>query len=74
MLFSSISMHFFIKFHGQLRFLVQAKKGTVAHAEIEGFSMYRDRYMRKMPPYSRTYAVVLKTVAYEAMHKVFQAI
>ena len=64
----------FIKFHGHLSFLGQTKKGAAAHAEIEGFSMYRDRYMRKMPPYSRTYAAVLKTVTYEATHKVFSII
>ena len=63
-----------MKFHGQLRFLGQPKMGAAAHVEIEVFSAYRAGYMRKMPPYSRTYAVVLKTVAYEAAHKVFSII
>ena len=64
----------FIKFHGQLSFLGQTKKGTVAHAEIEGFFMYRAGYTLKMPPYLRTYVTILKTVTYEAAHKVFSII
>ena len=48
--------------------------GVAAHAEIEGFSAYRAGYMQKMPPYSRTYVVVLKTVVYEAAHKGFSII
>ena len=64
----------FIKFHGQLSFLGQTKKGVVAHVEIKGFSMYRARYTWKMPPNPRTYTTVLKTVAYEAVHKVFSII
>ena len=48
--------------------------GAVAHVEIEGFSVYRAGYMQKMPPQSRTYVVVWKTVTYEAAHKVFQVI
>ena len=47
---------------------------TVAHAEIEVFSTYRARYTQKMPPKPRTYVAVLKTVAYEAAHKVFSII
>ena len=72
MLFSSILMHFFIiKFHGYLGFLGQSKIGDVAHAEIEGFFVYRARYTRKMPSQSRTYAAVWKTGAYAAAHEVF---
>ena len=64
----------FIKFHGQLSFLGQTKKGAAAHAEIKGFSMYKAGYTRKMPPKSRTYAAVWKIVAYAAAHEVFQVI
>ena len=60
-----------MKFHGQLNFLVQPKIGAVADAEVEVFSTYRDGYTRKIPSNPHTYAVVLKTVAYEAVHKVF---
>ena len=62
----------FIKFHGYLGFLGQSNIGTVAHAEIEGFSTYRAGYMWKMPSQSRTYVVVWKTVVYAAVLKVFQ--
>ena len=44
---------------------------AVAHAEIEVFSAYRAGYTQKMASNPRTYAVVLKTVAYEAAHMVF---
>ena len=64
----------FIKFHGQLSFLVQTKKGVAAHMEIKGFSAYRASYTQKMPPKPRTYATVLKTVTYKAAHKVFSII
>ena len=67
-------LHFdtiFMNFHGQIRFLDQPKMGAAAHMEIEFFSMYRARHMRKMPSNPRTYAAVLKTVAYEAAHMVF---
>ena len=60
-----------MKFHGHLRFLGHSKKGAAAHVKIEGFSMYRARYMRKMPSQLRTYAAVWKTVAYAAAHEVF---
>ena len=39
----------FMKFHGQLSFLGQTKMNAAAHAEMEGFSTYRARYMWKMP-------------------------
>ena len=74
MLFSSIFNAIFIKFHGQLSFLDQTKKGATAHVEIEGFSAYRAGYMQKMPPKPRTYATVLKIVVYEAAHNVFSMI
>ena len=45
--------------------------GAVAHAEIEVFSAYRAGYTQKRASKSRTYAAVLKTVAYEAVHMVF---
>ena len=48
----------FIKFHGQLSFLGQTKKGATAHMEIEGFSVYRDGYTWKMPLNTHTYAAV----------------
>ena len=44
---------------------------AVAHTEIEVFSTYRDRYTQKMASNPRTYAVVSKIVAYEAVHMVF---
>ena len=65
---------FFVKFHGVFGFLGQSKLGAAAHMEIEGFSVYRAGYTRKIPPKSCTYAAVWKTVAYEAAHKVFQVI
>ena len=55
----------FIKFHGQLSFLGQTKKCPMAHVEIESFFTYSVGYTQKMPPQSRTYAVVWKIVAYE---------
>ena len=61
----------FMKFHGQLSFLVQPKMGAMAHAKIKVFSAYRAGYTRKIPSNLCTYAVVLKTVVYEAVHKVF---
>src|SRR5713226_5338615 len=61
----------FIKFHGHLRFLGQSKKGAAAHAKIEGFSMYRVGYTRKIPSQSCTYVAVWKTVVYAAVHEVF---
>ena len=64
----------FIKFHGVFDFLGHSKIGTMDHVEIEGFSTYRARYTWKMPPNPRTYTTVLKTVAYEAAHKVFSII
>ena len=45
---------------------------AAAHTEIEAFSTYRARYTRKRASNPRTYAVVFKTVAYEAAHKVFK--
>ena len=48
--------------------------GDAAHAEIEVFSMYKAGYTRKIPSNLRRYAVVLKIVAYEAVHKVFSII
>ena len=48
--------------------------GIVAHAEIEVFSAYRAGYTWKMTSNPRTYAAVLKTVVYEAAHKVFSII
>ena len=36
---------FFVKFHGELNFLGQTKKGAAAHVENDGFSAYRDGYM-----------------------------
>ena len=62
----------FIKFHGQLSFLGQTKKGAAAHTEIEGFSMYSAGYTQKMASNLRTYAAILKTVAYEDAHIFFQ--
>ena len=64
----------FIKFHGGFGFIGQSKIGVAAHMKIKGFSMYRAGYTQKMLPYSRTYADVLKIVAYEAVHKVFSII
>ena len=61
----------FIKFHGQFSFLGQTKKGAAAHADLDGFSTYRAGYTQKMPPKPRTYAAVLKTIAYEAVQKIF---
>ena len=74
MLFSSIFNAIFIKFHGQLSFLGQTKKGVVAHAKFEGFSVYRAGYTRKMPPNPCTYTAVLKIVVYEVVHKVLSII
>ena len=48
--------------------------GVAAHVEIKVFSTYRARYTRKMTSNPRTYATVLKTVVYEATHKVFSII
>ena len=48
--------------------------GAVAHAKFEVFSAYRAGYTRKIPSNPRTYADVLKKVAYEAVHKVFSII
>ena len=44
---------------------------VVAHVKIEVFSAYRAGCTRKMASNPHTYAVVLKTVAYEAAHMVF---
>ena len=74
MLFSSILMQFFIKFHGHLRFICQSKKGVAAHVEIEGFSAYRAGYTWKMASNPHTYVAVLRIVVYEAAHKVFSII
>ena len=63
-----------MNFNGQIRFLGQTKIGATVHVEIEGFSAYRAGYMQKMPPNPRTYAAVLKTVTYEAVHKIFSII
>ena len=62
----------FVKFHGVFDFLVNSKIGATTHTEIKGFSAYRAGYTRKMPPKPRTYAAVWQTVAYAAVHKVFQ--
>ena len=48
--------------------------GAMAYVEIEGFSAYRAGYTWKIPSNPHTYATVLKTVAYEGMHKVFSII
>ena len=61
----------FIKFHGHLRFLGQTKQGTMAHAEIEGFSTYRAGYTQKIPSQLCTYMDVWKTVVYAAAHDIF---
>ena len=61
----------FIKLHGQLSFLGQTKKGTMAHVEIEGFSTYRAGYKWNIPQNPCTYAVVWQIVAYAAAHEVF---
>ena len=71
MLYSSVLMHFFIKFHGVLGFLGQSKIGAAAHAEIEGFFVYRAGYTWKMASNPRTYVAVLKIVTYEDGHMVF---
>ena len=41
---------------------------AVAHAKIKVFSAYRAGYTQKIPSNLRTYAVVLKTAAYDAAH------
>ena len=61
----------FVKFHGVFRFLGHSKIHTMAHAEIEGFSMYRAGYRQKNPSQSRTYAAVWKRVTYAAIDEVF---
>ena len=61
----------FIKFHGQLRFLGQTKKGTTAHMEIEVFSAYRAGHMQKNLTKLRTYTAILKKVTYVAANKDF---
>ena len=61
----------FVKFHGDFGFLGQSKIGAMAHEEIDGFSVYRAGYMRKMPSQSHTYIAVWQTVAYADAHKVF---
>ena len=48
----------FINFHGAFRILGQFKMRTLAHAEIEDFSVYRAEYMQKNPSKSCTYAAV----------------
>ena len=45
---------------------------AMAHADIEVFSTYRAVYTRKRGLKPRTYATVLKTVAYDAVHKDLQ--
>ena len=70
----ALLLHFdiiFVDFHGQMIFLGHPKMGAVAHTEIKAFSTYRARYMRKRTSNPRTYAVVFKTVAYEAAHMIF---
>ena len=42
---------------------------ATAHAGIEAFSTYRAGYMRKRGQKLRTYPGVLKTAAYDAVHK-----
>ena len=64
----------FTKFHGQLGFLGQPKMGAATHTEIKVFFTYRAGYMWKMASNPRTYVAVLKTVMYEAAHKVFSII
>ena len=44
---------------------------VLAHVDIGAFSAYRDGYMQKNLPKLRTYAAVLETFMYVAMHKVF---
>ena len=61
----------FVKFHGVFDFLGHSKIGAMARAEIKGFSAYRARYTRKMPPKPCTYAAVWQTVAYAAALKIF---
>ena len=64
----------FVKFHGVFRILGQSKMYAMAHAEIEGFSMYRAGYTQKMPSKSRTYADIWKTIVYVAMLNDFLSI
>ena len=45
---------------------------AMAHVGIEAFSTYRAGYTRKRDQKPRTYVVVFKTVAYEAMHVILQ--
>ena len=61
----------FMKFHGQISFLGHPKMSAMAHMEIKVFSAYRAGYTRKRASNSRTYAVVFKTIAYEAVHMIF---
>ena len=54
-----------------MSFLGHLYMSTTAHTEIEAFSVYRAGYTQKKTSNLRTYAVVFKTVTYEAAHKVF---
>ena len=42
---------------------------ATAHVGIKAFSAYRAGYTRKRDQKPRTYAVVFKTAAYDAVHK-----
>ena len=69
----TLLLHFdiiFIDFHGQMNFLGHPKMNIAAHVEIEAVSTCRARYMWKRASNLRTYAVVFKTVAYEAVHMI----
>ena len=50
----------FVKFRHDFGFIGHSKIGAMAHAEIEGFSVYRDGYTQKVPSQSRTYVTVWK--------------
>ena len=62
----------FLSFHGPINFLNHPKLCVSAHMEIRVFFASRARHMWKKHPNPRTYAVVLKIVAYEAANKVFK--
>ena len=70
----ALLLHFdiiFIDFHGQMSFLGHPKMSAAVHTETEDFFAYRDGYTWKRVSKPRTYAVVFKTVTYEAAHVIF---
>ena len=62
----------FKNIYGLFNFLSHPNLCVSAHAEIGPFYAYRARHTQKMHQNPCTYVAILQTVAYAAMHMIFQ--